>query len=302
MNVSYTVETKNLLSAVQVKARCCRKALLFGMLYPTSDFANGQIRLSVDLEKSMSLFTAMAKSVCRAELIWEQIIRKSRRGEQQEVWHLLGGEECFPATLLEEFREMSEDLSRLRMCENCYAAFVRGVFLAAGTIVAPENAYHVEFAISDEEKCERFCNLLTELGFPSKITSRRGVRAIYLKDSEVIEDLFTYIGAPQVALQIMNTKIMRDIRNNENRRANCDTANIFKSTGAAASQIRAIKQLKESGRLSTLAKNLQITAELRLEYPEVSLVELAGLHEPPITKSGVSHRLQKLVAAAEETE
>ena len=302
MSVSYTIETKNLLSAVQVKARCCRKALLFGMLYPISDFTDIQIRLSLDLEKSMSLFTTMAKSVCRAELIWEQMNRKSRRGEAQEVWHLLGGEECFPAPLLEEFREASEDLTRLRMCENCYAAFVRGVFLTAGTIVAPENAYHVEFAISDVVKCERFCNLLTELGFPAKITSRRGVHAIYLKESEIIEDLFTYIGAPQVALQIMNTKIMRDIRNNENRRANCDTANIFKSTGAAAAQIRAIKQLKESGRLSTLAKNLQITAELRLEYPEVSLVELAGLHEPPITKSGVSHRLQKLVAAAEEAE
>lgn len=302
MSVSYTIETKNMLSAVQVKARCCRKALLFGMLYPTSDFTDVQIRLSLDQEKSMSLFTTMAKSVCRAELIWEQMSRKSRRGEPQEVWHLLGGEECFPTPLLEEFREAAEDLGRFRMCENCYAAFIRGVFLTAGTIVAPENAYHVEFAISDVAKCERFCNLLTELGFPAKITSRRGVHAIYLKESEIIEDLFTYIGAPQVALQIMNTKIMRDIRNNENRRANCDTANIFKSTGAAATQIRAIKQLKESGRLSTLAKNLQITAELRLEYPEVSLVELAGLHEPPITKSGVSHRLQKLVAAAEEIE
>lgn len=302
MSVSYTVETKNLLSAVQIKSRCCRKALLFGMLYSASDFAEGQIRLSVDQEKSMSLFTSMAKSVCRAEIIWEETSRKSRRGEPQEVWQLLGGEECFPDPLLNEFRAASEELARLRVCENCFAAFVRGVFLTSGTIVAPENAYHVEFAISDEARCVRFCNLLTELGFPAKITTRRGVRAIYLKESEVIEDLFTYIGAPQVALQIMNTKIMRDIRNNENRRANCDTANIFKSTGAAAVQIRAIKQLKESGVLATLHKNLQITAELRLEYPEVSLIELAGLHEPPITKSGVSHRLQKLVAAAEETE
>ena len=81
MSVSYTIETKNMLSTVQVKARCCRKALLFGMLYPTSDFTDVQIRLSLDQEKSMSLFTTMAKSVCRAELIWEQMNRKSRRGE-----------------------------------------------------------------------------------------------------------------------------------------------------------------------------------------------------------------------------
>ncbi len=272
------------------------------MLYPASEFAESKVQLSVDLEKSMSLFTAMAKSVCKAEVIWEQISRKSRRGEPQEIWNLLGGEECFPLSLLEEYAAATADISVLRVCENCYPAFIRGVFLSVGTIVAPENAYHVEFSISDEVRCEQFCTMLTQLGFPAKITSRRGVRAIYIKESEIIEDLFTYIGAPQVALQIMNTKIMRDIRNNENRRANCDTANIFKSTGAAAAQIRAIKQLKESGKLSTLHKNLQITAELRLEYPEVSLIELAGLHEPPITKSGVSHRLQKLVAAAEEPE
>lgn len=302
MSTSYTIETKTTLSAVQIKSCCCKKAFLFGMLYPLSDFEVGEIRLSVELEKSMSLFTAMAKSVCKAELIWEQINRKSRRGEPQEIWHLLGGEECFPPALISEFAAATREISTLRICENCYAAFIRGVFLSVGTVVAPENAYHVEFAISDEGRCEQFCTILNQLGFAAKITSRRGVRAIYLKESEIIEDLFTYIGAPTVALQIMNTKIMRDIRNNENRRANCDTANIFKSTGAAAAQIRAIKQLKESGRLGTLHKNLQITAELRLEYPEVSLIELAGLHEPPITKSGVSHRLQKLVAAAEDPE
>lgn len=302
MSGSYTVEVKTVLAGVQVKSRCCRKALLFGMLYPSSDFAKREIRLTTDQEKAMHLFTAMARSVCRAELIWEQASRRSRRGEAQEIWRLLGGEECFPEALLDEFSAAGEELSRVRTCENCLAAFIRGVFLTAGTIVSPESAYHVEFSLSDPRKSEQFTALLCELGFTARITTRRGVRAIYLKESEVIEDLFTFIGAPQVALQIMNTKIMRDIRNNENRRANCDTANIYKSTGAAALQIRSIKQLSESGKLATLPKSLQATAALRLEHPEVSLIELAGLHEPPITKSGVSHRLQKLVAAAEEAE
>ena len=302
MNLSYTADVRAALASVQIKSRCCRKALLFGMLYPSSDFASREIRLNLDQEKSVAIFTSMARSVCRADLIWEQVARRIRRGEAQTVWHLLGGEECFPEALLEEFCAASLELARIRTCENCLAAFIRGVFLSIGTIVSPENAYHVEFSLSDEQKSEQFCALLCELGFTAHITVRRGVRAIYLKESEVIEDLFTFIGAPQVALQIMNTKIMRDIRNNENRRANCDAANIFKSTGAAAVQIRLIRQLTESGKLGTLPKALQITAALRLEYPEVSLIELAGLHEPPITKSGVSHRLQKLVAAAEDTD
>lgn len=302
MTISYTGEVRTILTSVQIKSRCCRKAFLFGMLYQSSNFEKREIRLNLDQERSVSLFTSMARSVCRAELIWEQVSRRSRRGEPQDVWYLLGGEECFPEALLDEFTAAGEDLSRIRTCENCYAAFLRGVFLTAGTIVSPDNAYHVEFSISDPRKSEQFSNFLCELGFTARITTRRGVRAIYLKDSEVIEDLFTFIGAPQVALQIMNTKIMRDIRNNENRRANCDTANIYKSTGAAALQIRSIQQLTESGKLATLPKPLQVTAALRLEHPEVSLIELAGLHEPPITKSGVSHRLQKLVASAEEQE
>lgn len=302
MSVSYTNDVRAILSGVQMKTRCCRKALLFGMLYPASDFASREIRLNVDQEKVMSTFSAMARSVCRADLIWEEVSRRSRRGEAQTVWRLLGGEECFPETLLDEFCAASQELTRIRTCENCLAAFIRGMFLSIGTIVSPENAYHVEFSLSDEQKSQQFCTLLCELGFTARITTRRGVRAIYLKESEVIEDLFTFIGAPQVALQIMNTKIMRDIRNNENRRANCDAANIFKSTGAAAMQIRSIQQLSESGKLATLPKALQVTAALRLEHPEVSLIELAGLHEPPITKSGVSHRLQKLVSAAEDVD
>ena len=296
--VSFTTEVRSALASVQIKARCCRKALLFGMLYSVSDFENRQIRLTADLEKSMHLFTVMARSVCHADLIWENVTRRTRRGEVQEIWRLLGGEECFPSSLIEEFAAADRDLHNGQICENCFASFIRGVFLTCGTIVSPNSAYHMEFAISDSKRSEDFTNLLCELGFSARITTRRGVRAVYLKESEVIEDLLTYIGAPQVALKIMNTKIMRDIRNNENRRANCDAANIFKSTGAAALQIRSIRQLQDSGELSTLPKSLQITAALRLEHPEVSLVELAGLHEPPITKSGVSHRLQKLVEAA----
>lgn len=299
---SFTTEVRTALSGVQIKSRCCRKAFLFGMLYPASDFAGKEIRLTADLEKSMHLFTVMARSVCHAELIWENVTRRSRRGEVQEIWRLLGGEECFPSALIEEFAAAERDLHTLQVCENCFAAFIRGVFLTCGTIVSPSSAYHVEFSLSDPQRSQDFTDLLCELGFSARITTRRGVRAVYLKESEVIEDLLTFVGAPQIALQIMNTKIMRDIRNNENRRANCDTANIYKSTGAAAIQIRSIKRLQTSGKLATLPKPLQITAELRLKHPEVSLIELAGLHEPPITKSGVSHRLQKLVDAAEASE
>lgn len=312
--MSFAHETKTALAGVLIKDRCCKKSLLFGMLYPSSEFSHNNnpvndvqamqsaLRFSTDNEKCASLLTSMARSLCRADAIWEQVEQRSRRGRPQEVWHLLGGEELLTEALTDEFSAASEDFSRILICENCAKSFVRGLFLSVGTVVNPEKAYHLELAISDEKKCKQVCEYLCSVGIPVKITVRRGVRAIYLKESEAVEDFFTFIGAPQTALAIMNAKIMRDIRNNENRKANCDTANIYKSTGAAAAQIKAIKKLMQIGKLQTLPEPLRITASLRLEYPEVSLAELASLHEPPITKSGVTHRLAKLQAACESDE
>ena len=142
--------------------------------------------------------------------------------------------------------------------------------------------------------------ILTELGLDPKTTDRKGSFSIYFKNSNDIEDFLTVIGAPHAALDLMNAKIMRDIRNNENRRSNCDASNIFRSTGAADTQMRAIKKIMDSGRLSLLSADLQKTALIRYENPECNLMEIAALHEPPLTKSGVNHRLQRIVAFAGE--
>lgn len=309
--MSFAYDTKTALAGVLIKGRCCKKALLFGMLYPTSFFMTesdqsnpiqSTVRFSTDNERCMSLFGSMVRSLCRTDAIWEQVRQRSRRGIPQDYWHLLGGEEMLTESLIEEFAAASKELSHIMVCENCSKAFLRGLFLAVGSVVDPNKAYHLEFSISEEEKCQKTSDLLISLGFPVRITVRRGVRAIYLKESEAVEDFFTFVGAPQTALAIMNAKIRRDIRNNENRKANCDTANIYKSTGAAALQIKAIKKLEQAGKLQTLPEPLRVTAALRLEYPEVSLAELAAIHEPPITKSGVSHRLAKLQAASESNE
>ncbi len=315
MSHSFSYETKTALAAAPVKERCCKKALLFGLLYPFSDFRSDEaaddssfrslskgsgIHFSTDNEKCAVLLSGMVKSLCRTEAIWEQLDQRTRKGEVKTLWRLLGGEELLNDALLADLTEAVGRIDRIMVCENCIRAFLRGLFLSVGSIVDPAKAYHLEFAVSKEHKCQQIAEFLCGAGFPVRITVRRGVRAIYLKESEAVEDFFTFVGAPQTALAIMNAKILRDIRNNENRKANCDTANIYKSTGAAAAQLRAIRKLKQDGRLQTLPEPLRITAELRLNYPEVSLAELAALHEPPITKSGVTHRLQKLLNACKD--
>ena len=142
--------------------------------------------------------------------------------------------------------------------------------------------------------------LNNEVGISAKRTVRRGVGAIYIKESSIIEDFMTFIGAPHVTLSIMNVKILRDIRNNENRATNCVTRNISRTVGAASKHIEAIGFLKDAGKLDMLPPELAQTAHLRVEYDSASLSELAMLHEPPITKSGLNGRLSRILALADE--
>ena len=142
--------------------------------------------------------------------------------------------------------------------------------------------------------------LLESAGFSPKYTERKTSFVVYIKESENIEDFLTSIGASQAAISIMNAKIYKDIRNNQNRRSNCDAANINKMTGKAQECIRAIRMLEDSGVFSLLSEDLKTTAALRKENPEASLAELAELHCPPITKSGVNHRLRKICERAEK--
>ena len=123
---------------------------------------------------------------------------------------------------------------------------------------------------------------------------------LYFKQSEAIEDFLTLIGAPVSAMAVMSAKIEKDWRNDANRKTNCDAANVDKAVAAAQEQLAALRRLEERGQFDTLPEKLRQTAELRRAHPEVTLQELAELHEPPLTKSAVNHRLRKLLALGNE--
>ena len=143
----------------------------------------------------------------------------------------------------------------------------------------------------------RSVSLLQEQNFSPKHLERSGNYIVYFKQSSAIEDFLTFIGASGSAMELMSAKIEKDMRNSVNRRVNCDTANVSKTVDAAAAQLEAITRLD----LSTLPEKLCETARLRLENPELSLTELAELFEPPVTKSGLNHRLRKLKELSENT-
>lgn len=178
------------------------------------------------------------------------------------------------------------------------SAFIRGAFLSCGSITNPEKGYHLEFKVPFRNLANDLLTLLSEIGECSltpKSVTRQGYYIIYFKNSEQIADLLTYMGAVNSSMSIMDTKAMKALKNNAIRKFNSEIHNINKIADASARQVKAIKKLMESDLYKTLSPELKEIATLRLENPELSLRDLGKLTSDGISRSGVNHRLKKLM-------
>lgn len=183
--------------------------------------------------------------------------------------------------------------------ECCRSAFVRGAFLAAGTVAEPEKSYCLEICVPDEGMSRKLAALLSEAEVKCGVTTRHGKRYVYIHDSEGIETVLAMTGAGSALFDLLNLKILREQRNIANRRRNCDDANTSKTVNAAWLQLDAIKKIEKTAGLVSLPPELREIAKLRLENPHVSLRELGELMEEPLSRSGVNHRLRRIMEIAE---
>lgn len=182
--------------------------------------------------------------------------------------------------------------------ECCRRAYLRGAFLVAGTVSDPNRSYHFEISSQDASGASYLQELIATLGIRARITERKGSYIVYIKESEDISDLLGHMGARVGLMNLANARILKEMREDVNRRVNCETANIKKTATAAARQIEAIREIEERIGLSALPNGLDEMARLRVQYPEATLEELGDLLSPPIGKSGVNHRLRRIVAIA----
>ena len=183
--------------------------------------------------------------------------------------------------------------------DSSAGAFLRGVFVCCGSVTDPGKEYHLELTLPASERSELLRRFIEEHGMSIKITKRGKLPVLYAKESELIEDFLTYIGAGSHALTIMQVKIEKDFRNRVNRSVNCDSANLDKTVAASEKVRRDIEFIIGSAGFETLKPELRETARLRLENPENSLSELCEMFTPPISRSGLNHRLKKLSQIAE---
>ena len=185
--------------------------------------------------------------------------------------------------------------------ECCRAAFLRGAFLAGGSVTDPEKGYHLELNTTHQSVSRETEALMREvMGFLPKSTRRGGGNVLYFKQSDQISDFLTFLGAPVAAMGIMEARLEKELNNKVNRRCNCDEANTSKVVEAAQEQLAVIRLLRERGKLESLPHKLRQAAQAREDNPSASLTELAAMMEPPITKPAMNHRLKKLVEAAKE--
>lgn len=185
-------------------------------------------------------------------------------------------------------------------CDECEANFMRGVFLSCVSTSQPKNGYRLEFSIENNERADAIAALLDESVAAAGRTQRGNKTVLYYRSNVKISDLLYTVGALHTGFEVTDMSIERAIRNNENRATNCVAHNISRSVDATRKQIDAIKFIIEKEKTALLDEELQMTARLRIENDSASLAELAALHEPPITKSGVNGRLKKILVIAEE--
>ena len=184
--------------------------------------------------------------------------------------------------------------------EEIKKAVVRGSFMASGSLNEPNKKYHLEILFSSKENAEYVFYIIETFGIESKLLKRKEKYSLYIKDSEEISKFLALIGAKKAVLDYEEIRIIREMRSNVNRLVNCETANINKTINVAVSQIADINFIKQKNKFEELPENLKEIANIRLDNPESSLVELGNLLKKPIGKSGVNHRLKKLQEIARE--
>ena len=295
--MAFSADVKGELCRPHINRRCCAQAEAYGVLLFCGTFHPRQARIVTEcgtLKERLPLLFRKAFKVSFDQL--------PEPGEGKGTF--LIEDPAKLRTIFEAF-DLERDASvslHINLApleeEHCRAAFLRGAFLAGGSVTDPMKSYHLELATSHYHVGRELPALLREAGFEPKETQRKGNRVVYFKQSHHIEDFLTYLGAPVSAMAVMNAKLERDLQGRVNRQVNCDSANLDKTVAAAREQLAAIECLRECGRLETLPDKLREAARLRTENPELNLAQLGALCDPPVSKSALNHRMRKLMELA----
>lgn len=295
--MSFTAGVKNELATLAFESECCKRSFAYGFLLYGKSFTTRSVSCATDYAEVMQAF--------------ERTIAETS-GVKTTVTRLRSGKYVLKIPAVEDRKRIIEYFDHavnsisLRINrgvfedDECYGSFLRGVFLSCGSIANPDKNYHLEFVIPFHNLSLDLLKILTDFGLKAKLILRKYSYVVYLKDSESIEDLLTLMGAVNSSLELMGIKIQKDVRNKINRQMNFESANMSRSIEAGLAQVEAIEIIEEKQGLDSLSDELKEVAILRRENPDMSLKQLGENLTVPISRSGVNHRLMKIMEIADK--
>lgn len=290
--MTFTTQVKSKLTGLDLSAcRFCQMAELAGMVRFLGTLHNDGMSLSGESRDTLKRAKYLLNECfgLNKELIYDKAKKLYRIIFDENETNILVLELCIEG-----------DINTVLPFECCGISFIRGAFLGGGSISNPNKSYHLEFDTREEQYAKELVNALEDAGIGAKMTERKGIFVVYIKDFNSVAAVMSKIGADFAALELYNASIEKEIRNDINRMVNCESANMRKLGTAASEQICAIEKIAASVGIDALGDTLKEMAYLRLEYREDSLIELGQRLAPPIGKSGVNHRLKRIMEFAEK--
>lgn len=290
MLLSFSSDVKSELLKISNISSCCFHAQVYGLVL-FAHFTSSNISITTENKSVFDFYKNVLKDNYGCSV-------KTYTNGKRKITAAIEDEKSIKS-LFSEFGHNPDETTRINYAnfqnECCISSFLRGVFLSCGFITNPEKGYHLEMVVPYKKLSSDLIRVINELDLNPKYIMRKGNHIVYFKDSEDIEDFLTYIGAQNSVLIIMNKKIEKDIKNKVNRKLNFEMHNLTKTVSAATAQVESITYIKKTAGLASLPDNLRSVAEARLKYPEASLNELLLFIDDNISKSGLKHRLDKII-------
>ncbi len=286
--MSFTDKAKEAISSLSIKKHCCKVSFLYGYLFSRDAFSDNAIAFSLKNRTEAAFFRKIFFDVFAINL--------------ENCDKIIIDDEYTVSLIYDTFMLSGNCVISdvVYVCETCAQAFLRGFFLGCGTVSDPDKCYRMEFSSKNRDIQEELYSFLDWQGIPAKKYFRGNKTVLYYNNADKIQTVLSYMGVGKVIFDFLNARMTGEERTNIIRKLNFETSNMNKTASATANQLSAIRALEASGRLSLLSQELRYTAKLRAENPDASFSALAAMHEPPITKSGLTHRLSKIIAFSKE--
>lgn len=289
--MSFCSDVKDELAAIRTQ-KCCEPALAYGFLLFSRSFTYKRISMQTANLFMAQFFARLMSRVFGAE------VELSEGGERVKTYRatvLSEADRLKILAILSEEEEKNPINREILYRDCCTAAFIRGAFLACGSISDPEKEYRADFSVKNRDLADELSAILLENSIKANISKRGNGFVVYIKKNEAIGDLLTLMGASKISLEVLDAAVLKSVINNVNRVGNCDSGNISRTVEASIRQRTAIEYFVERGIIESLPEELISAAKLRLENPNASLKELCSLSLEPITVSGLNHRLGRII-------